>query len=724
MQIRLLGPTEVVRGDGELVALGAAKVRLLAVFLACEPGRVRSVDAIIDCLWDDEPPASSANLVQGYVSDLRRAIGAERVERKGTGYALAVEASSVDLVRFQQLQRAAHELLEQDPDRARSMLEECASLVRGAVFADIPVQGPLMATKVRVDESLIELEQDRVALDLAAGRHQGLVARLEELTATHPLREVFWAQLALALYRSGRQADALRRCQQIRQLLREEIGVSPGPQLVDIEQRIARQDPSLALPATSTTPTATPVAGAGTPSQVVGRLPEIDRLKDRLQRAGAGHQLVFIAGEPGIGKSTLAVEIGRRAALDGAVVLHGRCDEHVGSPYLPFVDALLQHLRPLSSDDVGHIVGDRRDLVAELLPSLTLLPRSSAPPKSDEERLSMVERFEALAWLLDRVRGDASLVLILDDLQWADSTTLGLLGYLASGQRLTRTLMLATYRSTELHANSRLADLLAELRGSPHAERMLLTGLSVEEISRLVPTTDERSIDDFAAWIHDETGGNPLFVRELVRHVEETGQRSGVPEGVVEVVSRRVRRLSDAAQQALENAAVLGDEFTVALLRVLNPDVRDLGGVAREVERAGMWSEHPVDAEAGYRFTHSTIRRAVTDLTSIVTREELHLRAAHALSQLDRTGTAAMNIAAHYLAAGSAAAPDEAFAAFVAAGSFADQSWAKAEAVQWYDRAMALLPADDPRRRALRLTRFVAAQGAWHWHHDSRSIRV
>ena len=721
MEIRLFGPMEVVQGNGSLVQIKAAKVRQVLAFLCSDPGRARSVESIADCLWGDEPPVSSVNLVQGYVSDLRRILGAEHITSSAAGYLWVIDAEAVDLSRFERMHAAARRLFESDPGTASALLEECASLVRGPAFADIAIHGSLVAIKARIEEAVIDVQQDRVELGLASGRHQGLVARLEELTAIHPLRETFWAQLAIALYRCGRQAEALRRCQQIRSLLREEIGVSPGPRLVDVEQRIARQDPLLdfapvdAVEHRDSTHITTTLVGRGT---------ELARLNDRLNRAANGQQLVFIGGEPGIGKSSLAIEVGRLAALHGAVVLHGRCDEHMNAPYLPFIGALSDYLRQLGDSEFDRITHQQTTRIQEVLPSLVARSGPSGPARRDEENPSMLERFETFSWLLDRVRLGSQLILILDDLQWADSTTLGLLSYLASGGRLAQTLILATYRSTELAPDSRLADLLAQLRSSPNAERMTLAGLCVNDIQQLIVSTNTPNLEAFAEWIHEETGGNPLFVLELARHIDETGQRSGVPDGIAEVLSKRIRRLSTPAQVLLARAAVLGNEFSVALLRAMNNDLTNLGLVVGEVERAGILIEHRCGGETGYRFAHASIRHAVANLTSIVTREELHLVAADALALLDRSGTASMAIAAHFAAAGSAAPTESAVAAFTKAGTYADQKWAKAEAVQWFDMALGLLAPDDDRRRSLRLTRFVSAQAAWHWHHDQRSIQA
>ena len=723
MEVRLLGTIEAVRDDATSAELGATKVRQLLALLAHDPGRSYAVNVIIDALWPDDPPVSAINSVQGYVSDLRRIVGSHHVVRTGNAYRFELAPERVDLVRFQRLVEQARAILVDHPTDASRVLGDAISMRRGPAFSDITCNGVLVGVKLRADELFLEATELRVEADLAGGHHRELVPILEELTASHPLREAFWVQLALALYRSDRQADALRRCQALRVLLREEIGVSPGPGLLSLEERIARQDPTLAVTLTST-PSGSPSAPASETrsTRVVGRKSELDRMTDRFTRTMSGSQhLVMIGGEPGIGKTTLAMEMGRRAAERGAVVLQGRCDEHLVAPYLPFINALTDALRSLDHHDLMVLVGPRERDVFEIIPGLAPDRAPSTGARPVEGGLSMVERFAILEWLLDRVRGSAPLVLLLDDLQWADSTSIGLLGYLTFGSRLPKTLILGTYRSTELDQESRLAELLVRLRSHPNSERVSVGGLSRDAIERLVghPGHDEAYTD----WIQSETGGNPLFIGELVRHGEINGRSTGVPEGILEVLSQRIRRLSVRTQTFLERAAVLGDDLPVALLRATNTDLDDLSEAIGEAVRGAILEEHPQAATPTYRFTHATIRRAVTQTTTIVRREDLHLRAARAQASLDPSGSATIGIAAHYRDAGSAAPSAEAVAAFTEAGAYAKASGANVEAVQWFDRALALLGPDDPLRRSLRLTRFVAAQSAWHGHFDASSIR-
>ncbi len=731
VDVRLLGTTELERDDGSLAELGAAKVRQLLALLAHDPGRPHSVEVIVDALWPDDPPATAINLVQGYVSDLRRIVGTEQVVRTGNGYRFELAALQIDLVRFQRLVDHARTLLGDDIANASRLLTNALSLWRGPAFSDIACNGVLAGAKLRADELFLEATELRVEAELAGGHHRELVPVLEELTVSHPLREAFWVQLALALYRSGRQADALRRCHALRALLREEIGVRPGPDLLAMEDRIARHDPALTLniaPNSASAPQeAAPLRGSEARSRtLVGRESELDRMTDRFNRTISGSQhLVMVGGEPGIGKTTLAMEMCRRAAERGAVVLRGRCDEHLVAPYLPFISALTDTLRSLDPDQLITTIEPRRRSVLEIIPGLvadTIEPRiAPMDVQSVESDLSIVERFATLEWLLNRVRGEAPLVLLLDDLQWADSTSIGLLGYLTLGSRLPKTLILGTYRSTELDLESRLAELLVRLRSHPNSERVTVKGLSRADIERLVGGS---AVDDgYTTWIESETGGNPLFIGELIRQGEIHGRNAGPPEGVLDVLGQRIRRLTPSTQTFLERAAVIGDDLPVALLRATNADLDDLSGAISEAVRSAILEEHPQAGYPTYRFTHATIRKAVTNMTTIVRREDLHLRAARAQTSLDSSGAATIRIAAHYRDAGSAAPTDEAVQAFARAGGYAKASGANVEAVQWFDRALGLLGPDDPLRRQLRLTRFVAAQSAWHGHFDENSIR-
>ena len=309
MQVSILGPVEVSVG-GRRVPVGAGKPRALLTLLALHEGAAVSTDRLVEGLWGEEPPASATKMVQLLVSQLRKALagagdGASIVTR-GRGYELHLGSEGLDARRFEQLINAG-------------MPREALALWRGAPLLDV-AEEPFALAEIRRLEELrlraIELAVDR---DLADGRHRELVGELELLVTQEPLAERFHAQRMLALYRCGRQADALDAYRTARAALIDAIGVEPGPELRDLQEAILRQDPALDLhPQALALP---PELAVTTP--LVGRDVEFGWLREhwRTAHGGAG-SLVLIVGQPGIGKTRLVAELADELRRDGVAVLY------------------------------------------------------------------------------------------------------------------------------------------------------------------------------------------------------------------------------------------------------------------------------------------------------------------------------------------------------------------------------------------------------------------
>ena len=242
MEFRLLGPLEVVEHDRVLV-LGGGRQRALFAVLLLHANEVVSADRLIDGLWGQTPPATAGKIVQVYVSRLRKELGNGRLVTRSPGYLLRVDRSELDLARFEQFVAEAGRA---DPRSAALKLRRALALWRGPPLADVEYEPFARAEIVRLEElRWVALEQ-RIDADLAAGRHAELVGELEALIAQHPLRERLRCQLMLALYRSGRQAEALDVYRHARRELSEQLGLEPGEELKRLEQAILRQDPALA----------------------------------------------------------------------------------------------------------------------------------------------------------------------------------------------------------------------------------------------------------------------------------------------------------------------------------------------------------------------------------------------------------------------------------------------------------------------------------------------
>ena len=248
IEYRVLGSLEALE-DGRQLPLGGPRQRVLLAVLLLHANEVVPATRLIDDVWGEEPPETASNIVQGYVSDLRHVLGREAIATRGRGYAIYVEPGDLDLRRFERLAEAGIEALDDDrPREAARMLREALELWRGPALADLVDASFVSPAVGRLEELRLGVLERRIDSDLACGRHAEVVAELAALVAEHPLREWFRAQHMLALYRSGRQADALDSFRTARGILADELGIDPGPALQRLEQAILAQDPSLDLP--------------------------------------------------------------------------------------------------------------------------------------------------------------------------------------------------------------------------------------------------------------------------------------------------------------------------------------------------------------------------------------------------------------------------------------------------------------------------------------------
>lgn len=303
-QFRILGPIEVLL-DGRPAALGAPKQRALLALLLVNRRRVVPAEQLVDGLWGGNPPASAVQSLQVYVHGLRRALGSERIETAGRGYRAAVAEEELDLDRFEHaLERGRAALETGRVDDAEEDLRHALAVWRGPVLADLTEETRRAAGADRLEELRLTALELRLDAELASGRHDAVVAELETLTAEHPYRERFLEQRLLALYRGGRQAEALEVYRNARRALAEELGLEPSPSLQELERAILRQDPSLAAPVAakrSTRPLPVP------PTPLVGRRLELAAVSALFRDEGA--RLVTLTGPGGTGKTRLGLAV-------------------------------------------------------------------------------------------------------------------------------------------------------------------------------------------------------------------------------------------------------------------------------------------------------------------------------------------------------------------------------------------------------------------------------
>jgi len=354
VEFGLLGPLKVVDG-GRPVPIPSAKHRVLLAVLLLRAGELATVDKLAEAIWGDALPADPRKVVQTYVARVRKLLGGtELLQSHPEGYVLAVAPGDVDVGRFELLLAQARDAAGTgDRHSEAAALRQALARWRGEPLADVPSELLHRDAVARLAEQRSDALHRRIEADLALGRHAELVAELRALTDRHPLREQFWAQLMTALYRCGRQADALQAYQRVSRLLADELGVDPGPELRALHQAILASDPALAAPL----PPARPHAWAR-PSQLplevadfVGRVGLVDQIK-QLLADDLRVPIVALSGSPGVGKTALAVHAAHRLAErfpDGQlyVNLHGAT---AGLQPLQPLEVLGRFLRALGTD--------------------------------------------------------------------------------------------------------------------------------------------------------------------------------------------------------------------------------------------------------------------------------------------------------------------------------------------------------------------------------------
>ena len=246
MEFRILGPLEVSAGDGA-IKLGGPKQRAVLAHLILRANRPVPLDLLIDGLWGEEPPVTAKNTLQTYVYRLRQVLGDDRISSEAGGYVLRADAAEIDAAQFEAMVKAAKADLPSDPSKAAAALSEALTLWRGAPLADLSNEPSLRGEIARLEELHLSATEHRIAAKIEMGGHSTVVSELDALTARYPLRERMWANLMLALYRLGRQAEALAAYQRTRQVLADELGTEPSRELQRLNEQILRRDPSLGL---------------------------------------------------------------------------------------------------------------------------------------------------------------------------------------------------------------------------------------------------------------------------------------------------------------------------------------------------------------------------------------------------------------------------------------------------------------------------------------------
>lgn len=658
----ILGAAEA-RLDGAVVDLGTRKQRALLAALTLSHGSPVTPDGLVDLLWDDQPPAAVTATLQGYVAKLRRILEPDRPPRAPSqvlvlepgGYVLAVPSEAIDAVRFETAVRSAHDRLGHgltgeghelgELEALFDQINEALSLWRGLPYTELEDAPAAQAERARLEELRAVALEDRAVAALGLGRHAMVAGELEVLTATYPLRERLWALRAVALTRSGRQADALEVLRQVRELLAEELGLEPGAELRDLQTAVLRQDPALAWPgpvsgsaevASTTTPAEASTARQGRAeptthalrfaAPLVGRDDQLAALTGLLEQSEEAPVFAVVTGDPGIGKSRLCAELAAAAEAEGAAVLVGRCSQDQGAPPLyPWASILRQ---------LGHE-----------LPSDTRV-------EGAKDSSSRFRAWEAIARTLVEESTLRHLLVVLDDLHWADASTLRVLRLLAETAETGRLMVVSTWRP-EPPPTGLLAE-VAEMLARRHALRIELRGLTSEEAGEILSSVaDSAPTSRQAAALRERTDGNPFFLVEFARLARERGdlalllEEDDPPAAVQDVLARRLAALPDRTARTLRMACVVGRQFDVATLAgALEVDEEDVLDDLEPALAAGLVREFGVDR---FRFSHALVRDTAYATLSHSRRARMHARVAQVLA--DAPGRES-EVARHWRSAG------------------------------------------------------------------------
>ncbi|MGY1616648.1 BTAD domain-containing putative transcriptional regulator [Geodermatophilus sp. SYSU D00691] len=693
LRVNLLGELTAAC-DGAPLDLGGPRQRAVLAVLLLARGEIVPADRLVESVWGDAPPADTTAALQSYVSHLRRRLepgSAARARstvlvREGPGYAVRLPADAVDAWRFERLlQQAAAE-----PDRAVPLLEEALRLWRGPALADYADAPWAQAEIGRLAELRATARERLLAARLEAGEAALLVADLEAMVAEEPLREERWRLLALALYRAGRQADALAALRRARTTLADELGVDPGPALRELERAVLDQSPALRPrvppPRGEPPPRAEPpVPAPRAPDDLVDRDRELAAVRTALDDLAGGRPgLLLVEGPAGIGKTRLLAEARRLAAERGLRVLAARGSQMERAFGFGVV-------RQLFEPEL--VEADRR---AALLRGAASAAGGVFDLTAGEGDGSFAV-LHGLYWLAVNAGADGPVVLAVDDLQWCDTASLRWLVYLARRLDGVPVLLVGTIRTGEQVDDE---ELLTELQLEPAAVVVTPPALTPEATSRMVAQRLGDPVSPlFARACHRTTSGNPLLLRQLLRGLEADRVRPDAAHAdrvvavgsraVSSMVTMRLRRLPPEVLPVARAAAVLGDGAALPVVAALagrsDQEVAAALAVLARIE--------VVKDEWPLAFAHPLVRDAVYRDLPAAERALLHERAARLLD-----GTGAEQVAAHLLRA-----PRRGDAGTVAllrrAAATAAERGAAETAVTLLRRALEEPPADDGTRR-------------------------
>lgn len=571
MDYKLLGPLRVLR-DGEPLPLGGPKQRAVLAVLLLSHGHVVEFGAVIEAVWNGNPPVKAISSVRAYVANLRRVLGPESLVTTSYGYRLDLGTGELDVDCFESLAAAGRiESRNGNHARACELLSEALDVWTGQPLEDLRDLAVSVHETHRLDELRADIVEAYFDCRLMLGHHIDIVGQLEDQIVISPLRERLWWQLMLALYRANRRADALRAFGRAELLLNDELGIEPGAALVSLEAEIRRQSATLGWLEQGDTP-----GIVGRPdSCLFGRDAEMQRIDDALVGAQCGvGRVIVLAGEAGIGKTAIAGEAVLRAESVGFTAAWSCPPEGIRQPQLW---SWVQVLRALG-DNVGRgqLVRAAEVIAPQLLELLPgwPLPSSVLPSNIKENYRADFLILDSVVLALHRlVEGHPTLV-VLDDLDRADRASREVLQLVVGNLRQLPLVIVATWQDNGVETRSRRGSLI-RLTNKCDTTLLRINALDVDATARMVAHagTQEQTFQ-LAEFIHRRTGGNPYYTAEVIREIRiDPTRRDCVPDSVAAVIRSRTSTLPPETRKDLRIAAAQPEDLIARPSTHLEPAV-------------------------------------------------------------------------------------------------------------------------------------------------------
>jgi DNA-binding SARP family transcriptional activator len=694
--------------------LRGKQVPLLLAYLVLNRGRYVGRDELIGALWPSQAPVSQDAALRTLLSRLRSSLGSDTLTGRDEVSLTLPEPVWIDIeAAAAEVSRALEALDRDDARRAWALAQVPLNIASRGLLPGLQATW-LEAPRRELEEvHLLALEViGRSGLAMGGTQVQSAERAARTLIESEPYRESGYVLLMQALAARGNVAEAMRVFDALRTLLRDELGTSPSPEAIAAHERLlrprSRGGPGARASDEEPGASAIPLPAdlrVRAQATVVGRDHELAQLEEEWElacREARAGRLVLLAGDAGIGKTTLTADVARRVHQEGAIVLAGRSPRETVVPYQPILEALRHWALNASLGDLRTAAREYGSELARLIPELRRRAPDLPPPPLDEPETERYRLFEAVVGLLTELSRSAPVLLVLDDLQWADRPTLLLLRHLARATSPARVLILGAYRATERRGDT-FSNALTELRRDRLASQLDIRGLGEADTAELVRLrAGETPSRAFANALYEETEGNPFFVEEIVRHLLEAGvhagsasaselQRFGLPEGVKQVIAWRLGRLEPPAIEMLRVAAVIGRDVDAALLeRVVLLAEDEFLSALDEALAADLLVESD-EKPGSYVFSHALIRETLYEGMSVPRRARVHKRVGEAIeaAQGRRQGRYLPELAYHFTR-GVADAEDaeEAITYALRAAEQATTMLAHEEAAEHYARAL------------------------------------